>query len=170
MNIDGKKRRPQLLLQAGHVRVISHASPDGDTLGCASALLRGLSQKGKAISFACSDPVPEKFSYLFNGLTFSQGEPDFVCAVDIADKQLFGKVTAPWAEKTDLCIDHHGTNTGYAAHTLLDSRAAAACEVIDRVLRAMDVTITPRYSRVPVYRNYDRYRVLPLRKCDAPHP
>ena len=93
MNIDGKKRRPQLLLQAGHVRVISHASPDGDTLGCASALLRGLSQKGKAISFACSDPVPEKFSYLFNGLTFSQGEPDFVCAVDIADKQLFGKVT-----------------------------------------------------------------------------
>ena len=94
-----KKRRPSCCCKRGHVRVISHASPDGDTLGCASALLRGLSQKGKAISFACSDPVPEKFSYLFNGLTFSQGEPDFVCAVDIADKQLFGKVTAPWAEK-----------------------------------------------------------------------
>lgn len=142
MNIDEKKAAQQLL-QAGHVRVISHASPDGDTLGCASALLRGLAQKGKKISFACSDPVPEKFAYLFEGISFSEGEPDFICAVDIADTQLFGKKTAIWADKVGLCIDHHGTNTGYAIHTLLDSRAAAACEIIYQVLLAMDVTITP---------------------------
>ena len=30
------------LLDADYILILSHRSPDGDTLGCASALLRGL--------------------------------------------------------------------------------------------------------------------------------
>ena len=57
------------------ILVMSHASPDGDTLGSASALLRGLSSLGKQVDFLCADPVPEKFSYLFAGLPLGGFEP-----------------------------------------------------------------------------------------------
>ena len=36
------KQAAERLLQADNILVISHASPDGDTLGSASALMRGL--------------------------------------------------------------------------------------------------------------------------------
>ena len=39
------KQAAERLLQADNILVISHASPDGDTLGSASALMRGLLQK-----------------------------------------------------------------------------------------------------------------------------
>ena len=73
------------------VLVLSHASPDGDTLGSASALLRGLVSLGKQVSFFCADPVPEKFSYLFAGLPLGGFEPAHVMTVDVADKALLGK-------------------------------------------------------------------------------
>lgn len=56
-----------LLRSWDKILVMSHASPDGDTLGSASALLRGLVSLGKQVRFFCADPVPEKFQYLFGG-------------------------------------------------------------------------------------------------------
>ena len=140
------KQAAERLLQADNILVISHASPDGDTLGSASALMRGLLQKGKRVRFACSDPVPDKFGYLFGGIPAQNFVPDFVCAVDLAGPQLFGKNVQEWANRVDLCIDHHGTNTAYARETLVDPCAAAACEVIYEVLGKMGVTITPEIA------------------------
>ena len=74
------KQAAERLLQADNILVISHASPDGDTLGSASALMRGLLQKGKRVRFACSDTVPDKFGYLFGGIPAQNFVPDFVCA------------------------------------------------------------------------------------------
>ena len=79
-----------LLRQWDQILVMSHASPDGDTLGSASALLRGLSSLGKQVDFLCADPVPEKFSYLFAGLPLGGFEPAHVMTVDVADKALLG--------------------------------------------------------------------------------
>ena len=73
------------------ILVMSHASPDGDTLGSASALLRGLASLGKEVAFFCADPVPEKFQYLFAGIPLGDFEPEHVMAVDVADKKLLGK-------------------------------------------------------------------------------
>ena len=61
-------------------------------------------------------------------------------AVDVADPKLLGKrLEERYAAQVDLCIDHHGSNTLYAAQTLLDASAGAACEVIYEVLRALEV-------------------------------
>ena len=54
------------------ILVLSHASPDGDTLGSAAALLRGLAALGKRVGFYCTDPVPEKYRYLFRGLELGE--------------------------------------------------------------------------------------------------
>ena len=57
------------------ILVLSHASPDGDTLGSAAALLRGLAALGKRVGFYCADPVPEKYRYLFRGLELGNLPP-----------------------------------------------------------------------------------------------
>ena len=66
--------------------------------------------------------------------------PRFFVAVDVADPKLLGKrLEERYAAHIDLCIDHHGSNTLYAAQTLLDASAGAACEVIYEVLRELGV-------------------------------
>ena len=94
-----------LLRQWDQILVMSHASPDGDTLGSASALLRGLSSLGKQVDFLCADPVPEKFSYLFAGLPLGGFEPAHVMTVDVADKALLGKAPQELVARVELAID-----------------------------------------------------------------
>ena len=92
--------------------------PDGDTLGSAAALYLGLRQKGKRVSIRCGDPIPQKYDYMFEGIEFPDFEPQFICAVDIADPQLLGQRLSPYAQRVDLCIDHHGSNTNTPDNTL----------------------------------------------------
>ena len=53
---------------ADRILILSHHFPDGDTLGSASALCRALRKLGKTVSFRCSDTIPGKFTFLFDGL------------------------------------------------------------------------------------------------------
>lgn len=121
--------------------IVSHRSPDGDTLGAAAALLRALRFLGKTVMFRCADAVPEKFSYLFAGLETIEFEPEKIVTVDVADSSLLGALE-PFAGKADLAIDHHGTHRCFAKETLVDGTAAAACEILYRLILAMDVPVT----------------------------
>ena len=126
------------------ILVMSHASPDGDTLGSASALLRGLSSLGKQVDFLCADPVPEKFSYLFAGLPLGGFEPAHVMTVDVADKKLLGKPTQEgWSSQVELAVDHHGTHVPFAPQRWVEPEAAATTEMIYALLGALGVKITP---------------------------
>ena len=62
--------------------------------------------------------------------------PAFVVAVDVATEGLLGAIQGKY--HIDLCIDHHGTNTDYADRLLLDDGAAAASEIIYKVIREME--------------------------------
>ena len=125
------------------ILVMSHASPDGDTLGSASALLRGLSSLGKQVDFLCADPVPEKFSYLFAGLPLGGFEPAHVMTVDVADKALLGKAPQELVARVELAIDHHGTHVPFAPQRWVEPEAAATTEMIYALLGALGVKITP---------------------------
>ena len=125
------------------ILVMSHASPDGDTLGSASALLRGLSSLGKQVDFLCADPVPEKFSYLFAGLPLGGFEPAHVMTVDVADKALLGKAPQELVARVELAIDHHGTHVPFAPQRWVEPEAAATTEMIFALLGALGVKITP---------------------------
>lgn len=123
------------------VLVISHASPDGDTLGSASALLRGLVSLGKQVKFFCADPVPEKFGYLFEGLTLGEFEPDHVMTVDVADKKLLGKTPEELVNRVELAIDHHGTHVPFAKERWVEGDSAATVELIYLLLKEMGVKL-----------------------------
>ena len=112
----------KLLLEADDIYLLCHQYPDGDTLGSAAALYLGLRQKGKRVSIRCGDPIPQKYDYMFEGIEFPDFEPQFICAVDIADPQLLGQRLSPYAQRVDLCIDHHGSNTKYARQYVIRPR------------------------------------------------
>ena len=143
LDITGVVRR---LLDEDHVLILCHKNPDGDTLGAAGALYWALSALGKTAAVFCADPIHERYAYMELGLFHHQFQPDYVVAVDIAGQQLFGDKAAEWADKVDLCIDHHGSNSGYAEAMLLDDTAAAVCEVLFDVIIAMGVPIDARMA------------------------
>ena len=123
------------------IRVLTHQSPDGDTLGCAGALCLGLRTLGKQAQFVCADPVPGKYQSMLAPLPVQTFDPDYVVAVDLADPQLLGNLREQYEFAADLGIDHHGSNTGWTRESLVDASAAAACELIAQVLRALGVPL-----------------------------
>ena len=122
--------------------ILVHGNPDGDTLGCGLALKEALTFMGKSARVCCNDSVPKKFNYM-GTVDTDDFTPDKIVAVDVADKKLLGKsFEEKYGDRVDLCIDHHGSNRLFAKETLLDSTAAAACEIILQVIRKLGVEIT----------------------------
>ena len=139
------QRAAGLLLAWDNILILSHRSPDGDTLGCASALSRALTALGKSVQFRCADEIPEKFSYMFEGIEFSEFEPEKIVTVDVADKSLLGTLK-PLGENADLAIDHHATHRPFAKEIWVEGDAAAACQLITKLIPAMGVEITPEMA------------------------
>lgn len=132
-----------LLRGQDQILILTHRSPDGDTLGSGFALLRALLSCGKRARLLCSDPIPAKYEYLRRGLSDADFAPAFVVAVDIADEKLLGApLEAQYAGRIDLCVDHHLSNTGYAKALLL-RECAATCELIEPLVRALGCRVTP---------------------------
>ena len=131
------------LLKADNVLLLCHKNPDGDTIGSAGALFHALTALGKTVAVLCADPVPERYAYMQIVPFTGQFAPEYVVAVDVAGIQLFGDSVKEYAERVDLCIDHHPSNGGYADAMLLDGGAAATAEVMYDVLCAMGTDITP---------------------------
>lgn len=139
---DSLKKYDDLLL-------ISHISPDGDTLGSTAALFLALKQLGKKVTAAVDGAVPDKLSFIndycefysiedLNGKTF-----ECAVAVDVADVPRLGKLKNVFlgAEHT-LVIDHHPTNTRFGEHNLIDCKASTGeviMEVIDSIGAKLDV-------------------------------
>ncbi|MGN0571439.1 MAG: bifunctional oligoribonuclease/PAP phosphatase NrnA [Candidatus Fimenecus sp.] len=130
-------------LQAqNNILILTHRNPDGDTLGCAFALLRGLLSFGKAARVVCSDEIPQKYAYMWEDVPLLDFTPDYIVAVDIADAKLLGEpLYTQYHGKVDLCIDHHLSNTHYADALFL-RECAATCELIDEVLTALHAECT----------------------------
>lgn len=121
--------------------ILTHAHPDGDTLGSGYALCEGLRAIGKKANVVCPDPIPEKFLYLVSEREDFAEET--VISVDVADEKLLGGIAERYSGKIVLSIDHHGTNTGFAENMYLESDSAAACECVYKVLKELGVAVTP---------------------------
>ncbi len=138
----------QRLKNADDILILCHKNPDGDTIGCGSALYHALTQLRKTAAVLCSDPIPANYAYTNVRLFDGEFEPALVIAVDVAGIQLFGENNRmpEFSRHVDLCIDHHAGNTGFADFTLLDATAAAAAELLYSVIVEMGVEITPQIA------------------------
>ncbi len=127
------------LLSKDKILILTHRSPDGDTIGSGYALAMALRKLGKNVKVDCTDPFPEKYSYFTDKLEKLEFDEEFVVSVDVADTKLLGEKLSDYADKIDLCIDHHGSNTKYAKEYYVEASAAAAAQVIAKLIRLMNV-------------------------------
>ena len=136
------------LLAADDILILCHKNPDGDTIGSGTALCLALQQLGKNAAVLCSDPIPAMYDYMPITVFDGSFSPAFVVAVDVAGIQLFGERNniRDYAEHVNLCIDHHGSNSGYAYETLVDDHAAAAAELLTTLIPEMGAKITPEIA------------------------
>ena len=131
-----------MLKEKDNILILTHSHPDGDTVGCGFALCLALKKLGKKARVICADEFIPKYTALIPGcLEMPEFEEEFIVSVDVATENLLGSLADKYAGKIDLCIDHHGTNTGYAKYLLLNADAAAACEIMIKVIKAMGVKI-----------------------------
>ena len=122
-----------LLKEHDNILILTHAHPDGDTLGSGFALLRALLKLGKTARVINDDEIPAKYSYLYEDLHCKPFQEEYIVAVDVATENLLGNLQNKYSGRVDLCIDHHLTNTEYAGSLLLRD-APAACEIIYDVI------------------------------------
>lgn len=131
----------ELLKENDRFRILTHSYPDGDTLGCAFALTYALRKLGKQVNVAINGALPSKFGYLAKNYREQDFTHEYVVSVDVAAMTLLGDSVMEGVEKIDLCIDHHPTNTVVADNIYVDASAAAAAEIIYRIIVMLGVGI-----------------------------
>ena len=127
--------------------ILTHASPDGDTLGSAYALYYGLKEIGKTACVICPDIIPKKYDYFARSTDHVAGAGATVVAVDVADTKLLGALKDEFSGIVDLNIDHHISNMRYAKNLYLDADASSTAELIYELLIQMKVNINDTTAR-----------------------
>ncbi len=105
--------------------IFSHARPDGDTIGSATALRNALILLGINADLVCDSPIPEKFSFI-DGVEYYltpdkiTKEYDGYIAVDCSVPSMIAGAYGLFAKnKNTFNIDHHVSNTKYAKYNYI---------------------------------------------------
>lgn len=137
------KECADILREKDNILILTHANPDGDTLGSGFALCRALMKIGKICAVINADDIPKKYNYLFDDIVEIKFKPDYVVAVDVATVKLLGGLEEQY--NIDMCIDHHSTNTEYANLLLLED-VPAACQIMYEVVLALGVEVDKKIA------------------------
>lgn len=134
----------KFLLENDKFLLLCHNSPDGDTVGSATALYYALKSKGKKVQVKCGDKFTKDFDFMFAEYENEDFEPEHVVSIDVADTKLLGdEFRAAYGDNIELCIDHHYSNIDYAQKLYLESDSASTAEIIYLLIELMGIEITP---------------------------
>ena len=133
----------RMIRDAQRIAVCSHINPDGDTLGCATAMRLALLKMGKEPVLFCDGKVPDQLAFLpgIGEMSIPTGdeEPfDLMLAVDVSDIRRLGccekliQISRHTAQ-----IDHHPTNPLFMEENSVDGGAPAACILIREQIAAL---------------------------------
>ena len=138
----------QLLKAAQKLVIVSHVSPDGDTLGSSLALLHALRALGKEVIMNVDDDISTVYSFLPGIEEYRRFAPDesveadLLVVIDASSADRAGNAMDVVKPGAVLNIDHHKTNTRFADYLYLDSDAAATAEIIYSLLLEMGIAFT----------------------------
>jgi len=118
--------------------ILTHRRPDGDTLGSAGGLAQGLREQGKTAHVLFNpEATPRYVRFIEEYYPPDDYVADNIIAVDTASTQLFPKNAEEYKDSVVLCIDHHKSNTQYAAQVCLEDEKASCGEIIFEILMTM---------------------------------
>ena len=135
------KKAAELLKSNDDFLILSHANPDGDTLGCAYGLCGMLQKMGKRAKVMCADEIAPRMEFLRDTVIQQSFEEKTIVSVDVADRKLLGDLDAVYGGRIFLAIDHHESRQEFAKYTLVDPEAAAACELIFQIAEEMNAQL-----------------------------
>lgn len=138
----------ELLKAAKKLVIVSHVSPDGDTLGSSLALMHALRMLGKDVIMNVDDDISTVYSFLPGIAEYRRFAPDesvdadLLVIIDASSADRAGNAMEVVKSPAVLNIDHHKTNTRFADYLYLDSDAAATAEIIYSLLLEMGIKLT----------------------------
>lgn len=145
------KQLADFIKQGKNFAVISHISPDGDTMGSAAALLYALEKLGKRAQWFCEGNIPAAFMKIEEIASLVTREKlhsfDSVICVDCSDEARLGSCAQLFKTvKRTAQIDHHSTNTFYAQVNVVEQRSAAGFLVMD-LLKELEIELDTHMAR-----------------------
>lgn len=142
MNI---KETAQWLREHDLYLILTHKSPDGDTIGSAGALCQTLRELGKT-AYLLKNPetTANLDEFERDYVAPDEFEPDTVVSVDTASVTMLQLNAAQYKDRIDLAIDHHGSHKSFERALCLDGNAAACGEVMYRIFRQLDLPVSRR--------------------------
>lgn len=139
---------------AKRILLISHVSPDGDTLGSALAIRLALLKAGKQADVACADKVPDMLLFMKGAEAVHMPDAvdvaqyDLLFAVDVSDAKRLGAFEKDFlAFPLSVQIDHHQTNPLYAKYNAVDSSACATGVLAYELILKLDVSMDTEIGR-----------------------
>jgi phosphoesterase RecJ-like protein len=137
----------EMIKKMDDVYILTHQSPDGDTIGSGFALYYALTDMGKNAKVLCSDTFHKRYSYITDAYKDTDFQPKYIVSTDVADTKLLGKLKELYGDDVYLCIDHHISNVEYAKYLLLSPNSSANCEVMYKLFKAMGITLTEQIAK-----------------------
>ena len=135
------------LLSHERIAVITHVSPDGDTLGSALAIRRALLSLGKRAIVVCQDKMPEMYRFMpdADGVLLPDAvpfAPDCAMFVDVAAPERAGTALAlALSAPCQLLLDHHETNVGFVPDFVVDGGASSVGELAVELIDTLGVPL-----------------------------
>lgn len=146
MNNDRFEVIAEVLKKAGSVLIFPHINVDGDAIGSAVALCIALRKAGKHAYILLEDKIPDNLKFMDRGYCTEDfgiiPSPDVCVCVDCGEPGRFPKRRRKFlGGGTTVCIDHHGTSTGFCDYNYIDPDSAATGQLIYKLLLAMGVEL-----------------------------
>lgn len=135
------EKAAEILKSHDNYTILSHANPDGDTVGCAYGLCRALQKIGKKARIRCADPFSKRFSYMWEGVEFGEFPEETVISVDVADAKLLGDLREEYEGKVFLAIDHHVSHVDFQEYLCIEPLAAACAQTVYKIIKAMGIEL-----------------------------
>lgn len=141
-NMINEKDVAAIINKNDDILLISHRRTDGDTCGSCGALCLAIRKLGKRAFVLKNTETTYRNRILMEKFTADEDfEPQLVISVDVADEKLLSPEAQMYADRIDICIDHHASNSLYAKNTYLEPEAAATGELIVKICDALGAEI-----------------------------
>ncbi|MEN6620756.1 MAG: bifunctional oligoribonuclease/PAP phosphatase NrnA [Smithella sp.] len=128
--------------------IVSHIRLDGDALGSELAVYFMLRDLGKNVTVYNQDITPEQYRFL-PGAQIIVNDPgdieqyDTAFVLDCSELERVGDQAEKIGKiKRLINIDHHISNDGFCELKLIDARASSAGELVFRLLKEMNFSLT----------------------------
>jgi len=138
------------LQKATNILIVPHQNPDGDALGCASAMVEYLKKMNKKFFIFCATAVPDQLEFLphmhlvdIETKILTDHKIDTIIVLDSGDLRYAG--IAKFIKEhpaTLINIDHHPTNENYGHINLVNSQASSVAEILYDFFKHNNIRLT----------------------------